>query len=70
MELDKTLERIEQLKHFESILGNCISYLWEIWNNEDIDTIERHFKRLGFTEEDLGYWYIREELDRIKEEEE
>ena len=68
MELDKTLERIEQLKHFESLLGNCINYLWEIWGNESCEDIEKSFKRLGFNEEDLGYWYIREELDRITEE--
>ena len=64
--MNKELERIEQLKHFETILGNCISYLWEIWDNEDIDTIERNFKNLGFTEEDFGYWEIREELNYIE----
>ena len=62
------IERIEQLKHNEELLSNCISYLWEIWNNEDLDTIENSFKRLGFTSEDLDYWYISEEIEELKEE--
>lgn len=60
------LDRIEQLKHEEELLGNVINYLWEIWGNKDLDEIAKGFERLGFTEEDLDYWYITEEIDRIK----
>lgn len=62
------LERIEELKHQEKLLGNCISYLWEIWNNEDLDTIEKSFRRLGFTDKDLEYWEIKQEIENIKKE--
>jgi hypothetical protein len=62
------LDRIEQLKHNEKLLSNCIGYLWEIWNNEDTDTILKSFKNLGFNEEDLDYWYINEEIENIRNE--
>lgn len=62
------LKRVEQLKHFEVLLGNCIGYLWEIWSNESCETIKRSFERLGFKEEDLDYWEINEELKSIEEE--
>jgi hypothetical protein len=62
------LDRIEELKHNEELLKNCISYLWEIWNNEDLDTILHNFKRLGFTDKDLDYWNISEEIEELKEE--
>lgn len=62
------MERVEQLKHNEELLGNCISYLWEIWDNEDLDTIRQKFIRLGFKQEDLDYWYIDEEIENIKKE--
>ena len=62
------LDRIEELKHNEELLKNCIGYLWEIWNNEDTDTILKSFKRLGFTDKDLDYWYINEEIEDIKNE--
>lgn len=62
------LERIEELKHQEELLGNCISYLWEIWNNIDLDTIEQGFRRLGFTDKDLEYWEIKQEIENIKKE--
>lgn len=62
------LKRVEQLKYFEMLLSNCIGYLWEIWSNEDTDTIKKSFKRLGFREEDLDYWGISEELKDIEEE--
>lgn len=64
----KELDRIEQLKHFEMLLSNCISYLWEIWNNEDTDTIRKSFERLGFSNEDMKYWEIEEELRYIESE--
>ena len=60
---EKQLKRIEELKHSEELLGNCISYLWEIWNNNS-------FKRLGFNDEDLLYWDITTELEQIKRESE
>jgi len=64
------LKRIEELKHNEYLLGNCISYLWEIWNNESCDDILNNFKRLGFNDEDLLYWEISTELEQIKRESE
>lgn len=66
--MNYNLDRIEQLKHEEELLGNVINYLWEIWGNKDLDEISKGFSRLGFTEEDLDYWYITEEIDRIKTE--
>lgn len=65
---EKKLKRIEELKHNEELLGNCISYLWEIWSNEDLDTIERSFRRLDFTDKDLEYWEIKQEIENIKKE--
>ena len=65
---EKKLKRIEELKHNEELLANCISYLWEIWNNEDLDAIERSFRRLGFTDKDLEYWEIKQEIENIKKE--
>lgn len=56
------LERIEQLKHFEDLLSNCISYLWEDFSFKDCDC-EECFKNLGFTKEDMDYWSISEEED-------
>ncbi len=67
---EKELLRVEELKHHEELLGNCISYLWEIWNNEDTDTILNNFKRLGFNEKDLWYWEISYELEIINREKE
>ena len=67
---EKELLRVEELKHHEELLGNCISYLWEIWNNEDADTILNNFKRLGFNEKDLLYWEISYELEIINREKE
>lgn len=55
-------------KHYEELLSNCISYLWEIWSNEDIETIEKNFRRLGFTDEDLLEFDISYELEIIKRE--
>lgn len=54
-------------KHFEQLLINCISYLWEIWNNEDRETIKKSFERLGFSNEDMEYFDINEELLYIEE---
>lgn len=62
------LERIEELKHQEYLLGSCICYLWEIWENENLDAIERGFRRLGFTDKDLEYWEIKQEIESLKEE--
>lgn len=56
-----------QVNHFEDLLNNMIDYLWEIWNNEDVDYIEKSFKKLGFTDNDLEYFGIKEELLYIKE---
>lgn len=67
---EKELLRVEELKHHEELLGNCISYLWGIWNNEDADTILNNFKRLGFNEKDLLYWEISYELEIINREKE
>lgn len=67
---EKQLKRIEELKHSEELLGNCISYLWEIWNNVSCDEILESFKRLGFNDEDLLYWEISTELEQIKRESE
>lgn len=52
--MNSKLERIEELKHNEELLYNCINYLWEIWNNEDADTILKSFKKLGFTDKDFN----------------
>lgn len=65
---EKELLRVEELKHHEELLGNCIEYLWEIWNNEDADTIEKSFRRLGFTDNDLLWWDISYELEIIERE--
>ena len=64
---DYYLKKIEQLQHTEMLLGNCISYLWEIWNNEDVETIKKSFENLGFTKEDMDYWEIEEDLHNIEE---
>ncbi len=64
---EKEIKRIEELKHQEELLSNCISYLWEIWNNKDLDSIEEEFKRLGFTDKDLEYWEITEDIKNLKE---
>ena len=56
------------MEHYEELLNNCIGYLWGIWNNEDLDTIEKHFKRLGFTDKDLEYFYISTEIEDLKKE--
>ena len=61
-------EFFKKVEHNEELLSNCISYLWEIWNNEDLDTILNNFKRLGFTDKDLDYWNISEEIEELKEE--
>jgi hypothetical protein len=58
----------KKVEHNEELLSNCICYLWEIWNNEDLDTILNNFKRLGFTDKDLKYWNISEEIEELKEE--
>ena len=54
-------------KHYEELLDSCIGYLWEIWNNIDIDTIKENFERLGFTKEDMDNFYITQELEYIEE---
>lgn len=66
--MKKTKEQLEkQLKHTEDLLSECISCLWEYWDNEDTDTIRHYFKdNLGFTDEDMHYWYIEQELKRIE----
>ena len=63
-------EFFKKVEHNEELLSNCISYLWEIWNNEDADTILEHFKRLGFNDEDLLDFDISYELEIIKREQE
>ena len=57
------IDRIEELKHFEILLCNCINYLWELWDNEDVETIKKSFENLGFTKDDMDYWEINEDLN-------
>lgn len=48
------LDRIEELKHNEQLLYNCIEYLINLWQiNGDNEEIKNNFKNIGFTEEDL-----------------
>ena len=54
-------------KHYEELLFHCIDYLWEIWNNVDLETIEKKFRRLGFTDKDLEEFEIKEELLYLEE---
>ena len=63
-------EFFKKVEHNKELLSNCISYLWEIWNNEDLDTILNNFKRLGFNNEDLLDFDISYELEIIKREQE
>ena len=51
----------------EQLLLNCISYLFEIWNNESVEDIRKSFERLGFTKEDMDYYEINEDLYCIEE---
>ena len=51
----------------EQLLLNCISYLFEIWNNESVEDIRKSFERLGFTKEDMDYYENNEDLYCIEE---
>ena len=51
----------------EQLLLNCISYLFEIWNNESVEDIRKSFERLGFTKEDMDYYETNEDLYCIEE---
>ena len=52
--MSRELERIEQLKHHEELLYNCIEYLLDLWDiNETNDEMKEHFKKLNFKEEDI-----------------
>lgn len=57
-------------KHYEELFSNCIAYLWEIWNNESAEDIEKAFRQLGFTDQDLLDFDISYELEIIKRESE
>ena len=60
---------MEKLKHYEEIINNIISYLWEIWNNESLDDIEKKFiDNFGFTKEDMKNFYIQQEIEYLKQE--
>ena len=60
---------MEKLKHYEEIINNIISYLWEIWNNESLDDIEKMFiDNFGFTKEDMKNFYIQQEIEYLKQE--
>lgn len=56
----KELDRIEELQHREVLLGNCIDYLIELWGINEKDKIVAKFKDiLGFTDEDIEFFYIK-----------
>lgn len=63
-----TKKEVKMILHNKELLDNCISYLWEIWNNESVDDIERYFRRLGFNDEDLEDFGINDTIKEIKEE--
>lgn len=53
-------------EHYEELIYNLVGYLWEIWNNEGLDTVKNNFKRLGFTDKDLEYFEISSEIEYLK----
>ena len=46
-------ERIEELKHHEELLFNCIDYLIELWSINDKENVINNLKNLNFTKEDI-----------------
>lgn len=53
------LKRVEELKHNEELLYNCIDYLIELWGiNEKEEIIDKFKNILSFTDEDIRKFEI------------
>lgn len=59
-------ERIKELERREKILENCVGRFWEYWENEDLDTVDFLFRKLGFNEKDYEDFGIKEEFDYME----